>query len=383
MPVSCKRTILALWLISCFLSLSTSRANAQCTSSGTIYPASISSVSFPGSDFAFNNPSHVVTSDNQRSSAAAALSLLVGQTEYLQATGFGFAIPPTAIICGIQADIEKRATGIGNILGIEVSWVTDYEIRLIKNGVVTGSNKATAAHWSTAETYHTYGGSLDIWGVGWSPADINAGNFGIAVAASVNGVAALIPNVQIDNIRLTVWYYEILLPSILQHFTVTTTTNNTARLQWKLDDAAINTTCAVQRSADAKTWQTMQPGRDNLLTPGYNGYHDFEDERPYQDTSYYRLMITTASGKTTWSPAKTFVLPPATDLKIYPNPCSSYIDVNTARSTERIIVWDHFGRPALVAPPGGNRQVRLQLQHLPPGAYFIQVGRVKKKIQKW
>jgi hypothetical protein len=217
MPLTCKRRTPAFLILCVPALLSLSIAKAQCTATGITYPGTVTSVSFSGSDFPFSNPSNAISSDNSRASSAALLSLLSGQTEYLQATHFGFSIPSTAIICGIEVQVEKSAAGIGNIFGIEVSYATDHVVRLVRNGAVAGNNKASPAHWTSSEAWHTYGSNTDLWGVAWTTADINASNFGIAFAASVTGVASLIPNVLIDNIRLTVYYYESLLSLTTNH----------------------------------------------------------------------------------------------------------------------------------------------------------------------
>jgi hypothetical protein len=184
--------------------------SGQCTSASNSAGTAVSS-SFTGSSISFSSPLSILTSDNNRASAAALISLLEGQTEYLKATNFGFSIPASATICGIGVSVEKSATGIGNVLFLE-SYVTDNSVRLVKNNVVTGNNKATSTHWGTTDVTASYGGNGDSWGVTLLPADINNSNFGVAFSADVHGLVALIPSARVDHINITVYYIDALLP---------------------------------------------------------------------------------------------------------------------------------------------------------------------------
>ena len=126
-------------MILCFYLLSHSQfVKAQCIASGPNSPAASSSVSFPGSDYSFNDPLNVLTDDNNFSEASSVLSLFNKQTAYLQVTDFGFSIPTGATICGIEVTVVKRAT---NVL-LNLASVTDYRVRVIKNNAFAPDDKA-------------------------------------------------------------------------------------------------------------------------------------------------------------------------------------------------------------------------------------------------
>ena len=116
-------------------------------------------------------------------------------THYLKASNFGFSIPSTAVITGITADVERKASAdSGN------DYAADHEIKLIAGFTISPTNYATTAHWPTANTFTTYGG--DLWGMELEPADVNSSGFGVLVSANVNnGVTA-----SVDHIRVTVSY---------------------------------------------------------------------------------------------------------------------------------------------------------------------------------
>lgn len=91
----------------------------------------------------------------------------------IQATNFGFAIPPTAIIAAITATVVHGDIGGGGIL-------KDHDVTLLKSGVPTGDNNASPIVWGSPPSTVTYGG--DLWGTSWLPADINDPNFGIQIS---------------------------------------------------------------------------------------------------------------------------------------------------------------------------------------------------------
>jgi cysteine-rich repeat protein len=116
-----------------------------------------------------------------------------GQTHYLRASGFGFAIPNAATIDGIQVDMER------------VGLITfDQQARILKGGAFGAANKALPDQWPLqgVDTVATYGGNGDLWGETWTPADINDADFGFAISVFIaeNGPAF------VDAISITVFY---------------------------------------------------------------------------------------------------------------------------------------------------------------------------------
>lgn len=113
-------------------------------------------------------------------------------SQYLKATGFNFSIPPVAEITGIEAVIERRSLG---------GTVFDAAVRIVKGGVVGSTDRAAGGFWPMADATTTYGDDSDLWGETWTPADINAAGFGVAVSATDTFDTA-----GVDHITLTVYY---------------------------------------------------------------------------------------------------------------------------------------------------------------------------------
>jgi hypothetical protein len=348
---------------------------AQCSSSGPLGPGSAASVSFGGSDFNFNNAVNIFSSDDSRATSTGLVSLFNGETEYLQATNFGFSIPSAAIICGIVVEAEKSATGIGTVLGIGLSYVSDYSVRLIRNGTVAGNNKASAAHWTGSESYHTYGGNSDIWGVAWTPADINASNFGIAFSANIAGLAMLIPNVRIDHIRITVYYMVAILPKEILYFNAAVK-NDVVAVEWKTTGVE---SVQVQRSGDGRVWE----GVNGISNVAGSKIYGLEDEKPYVGKSFYRLMATKAGGEKIYSSARLVEMGNKLRVKVFPNPVIDYVMIRNMNGGDRILLTDAAGRKVHLKNTVTNSVLqKLYLQSLKPGLYFLKIGNQLFKIEK-
>ncbi len=97
-----------------------------------------------------------------------------GNTQRLQATNFNFAVPPGATITGITVEVTRGATS--PIL------VFDAIVKLIKAGSIVGTDKSSAAAWPGDWESTTYGG--DLWGTTWTPAQVNASDFGVSIQAT-------------------------------------------------------------------------------------------------------------------------------------------------------------------------------------------------------
>lgn len=118
----------------------------------------------------------------------------------LKATGFGFAIPTGATILGISVSVGRGDN-------MDPPRATDHTVRLLKTGTAVGTNKASGSTWPTALTEAAYGGAADLWGTTWTPAEINASDFGVVFAAQHAGASGE-SSPLLDWIRVTVTYEE-------------------------------------------------------------------------------------------------------------------------------------------------------------------------------
>lgn len=140
---------------------------------------------------AITNPSNAQFTD-----ASYATSVLLGGqiSNYLKVTAFNFGVPSDATITGITVSVTRHST-VG-------STMNDSSVRLVKGGVISGNDKASATSWGTGDATVTYGSSSDLWGLSLTPTDVNISTFGVVI----NATAALAATVDIDSVLITVDY---------------------------------------------------------------------------------------------------------------------------------------------------------------------------------
>ena len=109
--------------------------------------------------------------------------------------GFGFEIPTSSIINGIVVEIACRGTS---------GTVYDSEVVIVKGGVLGEINRKNTNAWASGSfQYVSHGGATDLWDITWTPAQINASNFGVAVSPKTIGDAS---DADINGVKITVYY---------------------------------------------------------------------------------------------------------------------------------------------------------------------------------
>ncbi|KKN23590.1 hypothetical protein LCGC14_0903390 [marine sediment metagenome] len=145
----------------------------------------------------WSNPTNVFTSNNAYAVATVPAG---GTTNDLDVTNFGFSVPGTATIDGITVKIERHKDPADP----ESSSLKDQTVQLLKAGAPIGNNKASGV-WPTFDQVRSYGASSDLWGTTWTPAEVNATNFGIRLA--VKEVLGIVPvDALVDHITITANY---------------------------------------------------------------------------------------------------------------------------------------------------------------------------------
>ena len=146
-----------------------------------------------GTGAGWTSSTNIVSSNGWKASASVPAN---GVSANLDATSFGFTIPANATITGIVAYIEKSASSS--------SGVDDDDVFLLKAGVATGNDKANPSDWDDSDDVWTYGGSTDLWGTTWTPAEINASNFGLRLRADSDTSSSR--TAYVDHVEIRVYY---------------------------------------------------------------------------------------------------------------------------------------------------------------------------------
>jgi len=352
--------------------LSSYISSAQYSTSGPLSGSTFSDDNSVG-DFSFNIPVNAIASDNTRSTASALLTLLNGDTHYLKVTGFGFSIPSLAAVTGIRVDVEKSATGI-NIFAT----VKDNEIRLLKSNAPVGDNKADNTSWTGTDDYDSYGDTTDAWGTTWSPAEINASDFGVVFSAKIAGLLSLIPSARVDHIRITV-FYIIPLPVHFLDFTATAKKENEISLEWTTADNDERVMFTVQRSADGSQWDDLKniPGVISFSTKKYqytdriiNGSNRF----------YYRIKMILLSGAAIYTRIVLADVRRRDVFNLFPNPAKNEVFVSCSELNQ-INLFSICGEKIKVTMEKITaNQVKINTSCLKPGLYMIKVGDKQRQL---
>jgi len=158
-------------------------------------PGTTAAVNSAFGTLTWSNVGNVVSAN---SSSADVLMESGEETHYIKVTNFGFAIDAGGTIEGITVEVLKDAT-TGDI--------TDGAsgVFLVKGGTVSGDDKQkNLDSWNNPGTggYVTYGGAADMWGLTFTPAEINSSDFGFVIGANNGGGGG--GYAYVDHIRITI-----------------------------------------------------------------------------------------------------------------------------------------------------------------------------------
>ncbi len=144
-------------------------------------------------DVSWNNPTNSLSSNDTY--ATASLFLNGQQTDALRVATFGFTIPSLATVNGVTVEIERKSSMTNTI--------KDYIIS-IRKGTTDSNNKSTAAFWSTTESYVTFGGPADLWGLTLTPDEVNETTFAVNIRVTNETETPVVASV--DHVRVTITY---------------------------------------------------------------------------------------------------------------------------------------------------------------------------------
>lgn len=133
-------------------------------------------------------------------------------SNYLYAQGYGFSVPSNATITGIKVTAYKLVSSGGGFVD-----VLDNSIRLLKGGVKTGTDQSLGATWVGGSSIKEWGSSTSMWGTSLTPADVNASDFGVAIAVDILGDDMSVTSAQVDAVQITV-YYTATVSSTLSYY---------------------------------------------------------------------------------------------------------------------------------------------------------------------
>lgn len=338
---------------------------AQSTTMGPLVASNASNNTSIGT-ISWSTTASACQSDDVRATASA---LLIGdKTNYLVLTGFGFNIPYPSAIDGIAIEVEGSATGLLQI-------VKDYSIKIVKGGVITGTDHAGSANWPGSDAFSSYGSNADLWGTTWTESDINASNFGVAISANLTSLS-VVPTARIDMVRVTV-YYQSTLPITLSMFNATRIENDIVKLEWQTQVETNNDFFTIERSLDGYNWQAIGRIKGSGNSEKLMSYQ-FMDENPLNETMYYRLKQTDYNGLFVYSNVLDVVAGNSIEntLKIYPNPFSDEIIINATHEFKQVelsIMEAETGKNVVKCPIVPAKKNTINTSNLDKGVYIMTI----------
>ena len=144
----------------------------------------------------WTNPGNAFSSND----AYATASVDGSTTDPLSCLNYGFSIPLNAIVTGIEVYVERRSDRTAN------GGSRDASLFLVKGGAQVGNNLATATTYTTADVVEVHGSPSELWGTTWSPAELNAANFGALFTATKPSGGGAAHTISADHIFITVYY---------------------------------------------------------------------------------------------------------------------------------------------------------------------------------
>jgi hypothetical protein len=122
------------------------------------------------------NPSYITSHNTQYSTNTGLTATYI--THWIKGTSYNCGIPTGATITGIEVQIYKYCQS--------ASKAYDVHCQLINAaGTIGGTDLAIAGgtYWPSSGVYSSYGGSSQLWGRSWAPADLNGTSAGVALSA--------------------------------------------------------------------------------------------------------------------------------------------------------------------------------------------------------
>lgn len=287
----------------------------------------------------------------------------------------GFWFPFTITVVGIQVYVE-RSSSLG-------AMVADGSVRLLKNGVFSGDDKASPVTWGKIDQVVSYGGPGDLWNETWTMADILSPNFGFGVSATSYAGAAG-QTAYIDYMAMQVYYMGgpgCLLSVTLEAFDVQIDADGNVQANWLTATENDNDYFTLERSQDGVEFQgaSVISGAGNSNSP-IN--YSVVDHNPISGLAFYRLKSTDFDGENSYSDVLSIDAGNNMEVEMtsFPNPASSEIniDLENPGANGFVGLYDLSRRMVRKVNTAEEQSfVKLEVADLPRGMYILMYHTTK------
>lgn len=146
-----------------------------------------------------------------------------------------------------------------------------------------------------------------------------------------------------------------------------------AIIEWSTKSEHTIAKFELQRSADSRTWDSINNQDAKSSTTSININYNYVDQLPLAGNNYYRLKVINTDGSIGYSNSKLLVFNNLNDvIKIHPNPAQHYVEISGLKGGENIQIIDITGRVVNETKSTNNQSV-IDINQLPEGVYMINI----------
>ena len=153
------------------------------------------------------------------------------------------------------------------------------------------------------------------------------------------------------------------------------------RLHWKTIQEVDNDFFTIERSRNGHNFESI--GRVEGSGHSVDAVeYDFFDTQPYQGVNYYRFQQTDHNEDYSYSKIISVLM--TSIIEIYPNPVSDWFYIESENIDKEIHLWNMVGQDVISIDNISRSQnkIKIKIQHLPNGIYFLKTRNTIHKIFK-
>jgi len=154
-------------------------------------------------------------------------------------------------------------------------------------------------------------------------------------------------------------------------------------LNWETNHEIDNDFFSIEKSLNGFNFETIgrvEGSKNSIEIVAY----EYVDAQVVQGNNYYRLKQTDLNGEYSYSKIISVLMTNDRSLKIYPNPVSEWLFLETENLDQKIYLWNMLNQN--VIPFDKNEQsqnrIRINMKDLPAGVYILETQLGKFKILK-
>jgi hypothetical protein len=274
----------------------------------------------------------------------------------------------------IQVEIpfswSSAQSGQTNVVKLEIP--VGITVQSVTGGTLSGANLTITAAVATLTLSSSTVGEFSIKAIYDNPLYYNINNLQVYKPCSASLESQEFLHIGEENIAspfrsIAVKWIQDPLPVRLVKFDVSLENKN-ALLQWKTTDEVDFSHFEIEKSSDAKNWNTVSKVGSNPI----GNYQFVDSDISAMKSIYYRLKMVDKDNSYAYSSIKSLAVKNLESLvSLYPNPVSTMLNVANldTKSVRGVKVYDQFGM--LKLDSGQLTQNTLDLSSLANGLYII------------